>query len=201
MKRTILTGLLFVGFSFWSNAQVLTKINDVAPLQEDLVGVKKGDAWGFINTDGKLVVDFREDIVYTLDQYPVFNDGLCLIQEVKDGITYYGYINAKGDEVIPAEYLDATPFEKGYARVIKHYKVETGTTNALGKRIVNYSYNELLIDTTNETVQHLRGPHHLLFDANALKTNPPLITSRFIGDDFIAVRENDNTYSIYKLEK
>lgn len=44
MKRTILTGLLFVGFSFWSNAQVLTKINDVAPLQEDLVGVKKGDA-------------------------------------------------------------------------------------------------------------------------------------------------------------
>lgn len=59
MKRTILTGLLFVGFSFWSNAQVLTKINDVAPLQEDLVGVKKGDAWGFINTDGKLVVDFR----------------------------------------------------------------------------------------------------------------------------------------------
>jgi len=44
MKRTMLTVLLFVSFSLWTHAQVLTKIDDVAPLQEDLVGVKKGDA-------------------------------------------------------------------------------------------------------------------------------------------------------------
>lgn len=200
MKRTMLTILLLVSFSFWTNAQVLTKIDDVAPLQDDLVGVKKGDAWGFINTDGQLVIDYRKDIVYTAAQYPVFNDGLCLIQEEKDGIMYYGYMNAKGEVVIPAEYLAATPFENGYARVIKHYEVETSTTNALGKRIVNYSYNELLIGTDNKTIQHLQGPHHLLFDANAIKANPPVITSKLIGDDLISVRKKDNTYTIYKLE-
>jgi len=109
-------------------------------------------------------------------------------------------MNAKGDIAIPAEYLAATPFENGYARVIKHYEIETSTTNALGKRIVNYSYNELLINTKNKTIQHLQGPHHLLFDANAIKANPPVITSKLIGDDLIAVRKKDNTYTIYKLE-
>src|SRR5690554_3406937 len=74
MKRTMLTVLLFVSFSLWTHAQVLTKIDDVAPLQEDLVGVKKGDAWGFINTDGELVIDYRNDVVSTSAHYPVFND-------------------------------------------------------------------------------------------------------------------------------
>src|SRR5690554_2921378 len=157
MKRTMLTVLLFVSFSLWTHAQVLTKIDDVAPLQEDLVGVKKGDAWGFINTDGELVIDYRNDVVSTSAHYPVFNDGLCLIQEKKDGITYFGYMNAKGDIAIPAEYLAATPFENGYARVIKHYEIETSTTNALGKRIVNNTNNKLLINTKNKQSSIYKG--------------------------------------------
>lgn len=200
MKRTVLITLLFAGL-FSANAQILTKIDKVAPLQEDRIGVKKGDSWGFINSNGKLVIDYRKDVVYTPNDYPVFNDGLCMVQEVKDGITYYGYINIEGEKVIPTDYLAATPFENGYARVIKYYKTDTGTTNALGKKIVNYSYNELLIDPDNETVQHLRGPNHLLLNANALKTNPPIITSKVIGKNLIAVRKKDNTYTIYKLDK
>lgn len=201
MKRSILLVLLLTSLSFCANAQILTKIDHVAPLQEGLVGVKKGDSWGFIDSEGTLVINYRKDIAISSDEYPVFSDGLCLIEEVKDGITYYGYMNTKGDKVIPADYLAATPFENGYARVIKHYKTDTGTTNALGKKIVNYSYNELLVDTKNQTVQHLRGPNHLLFDRSELQQNPPAITSLFIGDNLIAVREKDDTYTIYKLDK
>lgn len=201
MKRTILIVLLLSVLPFATNAQALKKIDEVASFQEGLGGVKKGDAWGFIDADGILVIDYRKDIVEPPNGDPTFSNGMCLIQEEKDGITYYGYINTKGEKVIPAEYLAATPFENGYARVIKHYKSDTGTTNALGKKIVNYSYNELIIDPKNQTVQHLQGPNPILFDSSKLKENPPVITSMFISDNLIAVREKDNSYTIYKLEK
>jgi len=201
MKRYILITLLLASISFHTNAQVLTKIDKVTLLQEGLGGVEKGGEWGFIDSNGILVINYRKDIVVPSGGTPTFSSGMCLIQEVTDGITFYGYINTKGEKVIPAEYLVATPFENGYARVIKYYKEDTGTINALGKNIVNYSYNELVINTKNKTIQHLRGPYHLLFDRLHIQQNPPVITSTFISDNLIAVRENDNTYTIYKLGK
>ena len=201
MKRTILIILILSFLPFATNAQVLTKVDKLAPFQEGLGGVKKGDSWGFIDADGILVIDYRKDIAVSSTGEPTFNSGMCLIQEEKDGIIYYGYINTKGEKVIPAEYLAATIFENGYARVIKHYKEDTGTTNALGKNIVNYSYNELVIDAKNKTVQHLQGPNYFLFDRVKLKMDPPVITSMFISENLIAVPENDNTYTVYKLGK
>lgn len=201
MKNKILFVLVLSMLPWLTNAQTLKKLDKVASFQENLAGVKKDDSWGFIDTTGKLVIDYRSDIVVPPNGEPSFNNGRCMIQEVKDGITYYGYINAKGESVISTEYLNATPFENGYARVIKHYKSDTGTTNALGKNIVNYSYNELVIDSKGQTVQHLQGPNHLLFDKIRLKENPPLITSNFIRENLVVVRENDNTYTIYKLKK
>lgn len=193
--------LLVAGMPLLTNAQVITKVNDVAPFQEGLAGVQKGNAWGFIDADGKLIVDYRTDLVLPPNGKPVFSDGMCMIKEEKDGLILFGYIDTRGRTAIPAEYLAATPFENGYARVIKYYKEDTGTTNALGKNIVNYSYNELLINPKNQTVQHLRGPNRFLFDKTRLRDNPPPITSFFIGDALIAVKEADNTYSVYRVSE
>lgn len=201
MKLAILITLLLTSLSFLSTAQVLTEVDEIAPFQEGLAGVKKGNSWGFVNDTGTLTIAYRKDIVVSPNGAPVFSEGYCLVQEVRDGITLYGYINTKGEKVIPADYLAATPFENGYARVIKYYKEDTGTTNVLGKHIVNYSYNELVIDTKNATIQILRGPNNLLFDELKLKQNPPIIRSTFINDNLIAVREKDNTYTVYKLSK
>ncbi len=201
MKRSILITLLLISLSFLSNAQILTEVDEIAPFQEGLAAVKKGNSWGFINNNGTLILDYRKDLVVPPNGAPLFNDGLCLVQEVRDGITFYGYINTKGDKVIPADYLVATPFENGFARVIKYYKEDTGAINALGKNIVNYSYNELVIDTKNEIIQHLRGPNNLLLDSLKLKQNPPTILSKFINDSLIALRKKDNTYTVYKLHK
>ena len=201
MKRSILIVLLLTSLSFCANAQVLTKVDKIAPFEDGLGGMKKGDSWGFIDANGTLVIDYRKDLAVSSDGFPVFSDGLCLIQKTRDGITFYGYINTKGVKVIPADYLAATPFENGYARVIRYYIEDTGNINVLGKNIVNYSYNELVIDTKNETIQHLRGPNHLLFDSLHLQQNVPVITSKFIDDNLIAVRLKDNTYTVYKLSK
>src|SRR5690625_1355717 len=125
MKQLFFSLLLIMSLSLCVNAQALKEIDEVAPFNEGLGGVKKGDAWGFIDSDGELVIKFREDIVETPKITPIFNDGLCLIKKVKDGITFYGYINTKGEEVIPVEYLKATPFDNGFVRVIIFIEVVT----------------------------------------------------------------------------
>lgn len=201
MKRFLLMVVLLTNFSFLLNAQVLTNIDEIAPFEEGFSGVKKDGLWGFIDSSGALVIDYRDDIVASSNKAPAFSNGMCLIQEVKDDITFYGYINTEGEIVIPAEYLMATPFENGYARVIKHYKEVTSSTNVLGKRIVYYSYNEIVINTENHTVQVLRGPYNLLFDKYELQKNPPVITSKFLSESLIAVRDKDNKYIIYNLDK
>lgn len=183
------------------NSQTLSKIDNIGTFQEGLTAIKKGDSWGFIDSSGTVVIDFRDDLVASPKRPPVFNSGLCPIKKIKNGITYFGYIDTKGSVVISPEYLAITPFENGYARVIKHYKTNTGSTNALGKNIVKYSYNEIIIDTNNRALQHLRGPINLLFDRLKLLQNPPIITSSFINKNLIAVKENDNTYTIYNLNK
>lgn len=199
MKQLIL--ILLTCFPLITNAQVLSKIDKVTPFQEGLGSVEKNNSWGFINSEGTLIIDYRKDVVAFSGEHPVFNNGLCLIQEVRDGITFYGYINKMGEKVIPTEYIAATPFKNGYARVIKYYKSKTNATNALGKTIVNYSYNELVIDTKNKKVQHLRGPNTLLFKNLKSKQNQPNIASQFISDRLIAVKEKNGTYTIYKLDE
>ena len=201
MIRSILIILLLTSFPFLTISQVQTKIDTIAPFEEGLAGVEKNGLWGFIDSNGVIVIDYRNDIVVSLNNAPTFSNGMCLIQEDKDGVIFYGYINTKGEKRIPAEYLLATPFENGYARVIKHYKTVTSSTNALGKRIVYYSYNELLIDTENQTVQHLRGPQNLIMNEYELRKNPPKITSMFINDNLIAVRDKNNKYKIYNFKK
>src|SRR5699024_8230912 len=122
MIRSIIIILLVTSFPFITFSQVQTKIDEVAPFVEGLAGVKKVNLWGFIDSSGVIVIDYRNDIVALANKAPTFSNGMCLIQEDKDGIIFYGYINTKGEKEIPAEYLMATPFENGYARVIKHYK-------------------------------------------------------------------------------
>jgi hypothetical protein len=57
---------------------------------------------------------------------------LCLVKEKREDIVYYGYINTKGETNMPTQYLIATPFENGQARVIKCYKTDTNGDTILG---------------------------------------------------------------------
>ena len=199
MKSKPLLILLISFLPFATIAQVISKIDEVGSFSENFAAVKKDGAWGFINTEGVLVVDFSTEIISPPNGAPTFSSGMCMFKEVRDGITFYGFINTKGEKAIPAEYIVASPFENGYARVIKYYETESSGTNALGKKIVNYSYNELVIDTNNEVVQHLIGPKNL--DMQNLKSSNFFLGlfSFFVGENLIAVYQSDNTFSIFKL--
>lgn len=198
--RKLIT-LFILSIVYATGAQQLKSIEKIADFSDGLMAINVNDSWGFIDMDGTLVIDYRKDIVALPGESPIFSDGLCLIKENREEIIYYGYMNTKGETIIPTEYIVATPFENGFARVIQCYKTDTGGNNILGQDIVNYSYNELIIDTKNKLVLHISGPEHLLLSKLKLQEDIPVIHTKFIGDHLIAVKEDDNTYSIYSLNK
>lgn len=68
---------------------------------------------GYIDKQGNLVIDLPEEIVIAGD----FNEGMAPFA-IKKGDDYlWGFINKKGEQVIPAEYTKVYPFSEGYARV------------------------------------------------------------------------------------
>jgi hypothetical protein len=187
--------------------QLLNDIDEITPFHEGMAAIRKGTSWGFINSEGKKIIDFRNDIVRnpvkmnsddSSKNYPYFSDDRCLIKQVKDGITYYGYIDKTGKVVIEAKFLNATPFVNGNALVIKMYKEKLNASNALGKDIVNYSYAEILIDKNENLVQFLRGPKNFTLSSQNLKT-PPSIVSQLLSDNLVAVKTDQGTWEIYKL--
>jgi len=120
LKFYLLLLSVFIATSGNIYAQDLNNLDKIAPFNEGIAAIQKGDLWGFIDDQGKLVINFREDLYISSEGYPVFNGGYCLIHKEIEGILYYGYINKKGVTIIEPQYLAATSFENGLARVIKH---------------------------------------------------------------------------------
>lgn len=86
--------------------------------REGLCAVKRGEKWGFIDTQGNLVIDFILDFYSFRYEYPFFSSGLCMLTYSKGGMKALRYIDKKGQEVISnPNYIDGTPFIDGYAMV------------------------------------------------------------------------------------
>lgn len=194
--------LLFV-LSMAGGIAQQTVIDYIAPFHEGLAAVKKGDSWGFVNTSGDLVVNYRTDLV-TLEsksgiQYPRFESGRALIFKVQEGIRHFGYIDMMGSVVIEPNYINAGSFYQGHAIVLKVNKQTLGRNEVLGKDVVSYSFNEVVIDPDGEVVTFLRGPINLQYDKEYLKDSPP-IKSKFVHDKLVATQQEDSGWELHSLE-
>ena len=72
-----------------------------------LIPVRRGNLWGYIDSDGNPVVPPR------YDKAGVFYDGMARV--MKDGLI--GYVDAEGREVITPQFREAQPFVNGYAEI------------------------------------------------------------------------------------
>jgi hypothetical protein len=98
-----------------SDGKVITekKFDETDAFYEGLAAVKMGDHYGFIDSTGT--------VVFTLEPeyYPMhFSDGLALVVQTADSTDRWGYINKKGEWVIPPQFVDADHFYGGLAYVI-----------------------------------------------------------------------------------
>ena len=202
--------IIFIIFCSQGIAQIIRGVDEVTPYHEDLAAIKKENQWAFINKEGLKVIDFRDDLVSTIDEhfldekgissvsYPLFKEGRCLIKKIIDRVYYYGYIDNNGKEIIAPQYVNATNFMNGYAIIIKFATIVLGENEALDKRVVSYKLEEYVIDTSGKLIKYLDNARNSI--PSNLKNNiPPEFESKFIAPHLIAVKSKDQKWDIYEF--
>ena len=195
MKKLLITLVLipFIGI-----AQTFENLDYISPFSNGVAAIKKGNEWGFIDPEGNLIVDFRNDLVLTKTgnaTYPIFSNEKCLIAHQKDGILYYGYIDKTGKTVITPQFLNATNFEYDKALVLKVEKETIGYNDIFKKDVVNYHYFEVVIDENGNSLDHLTQLALHISPKYSKSKEPPVITSKFISDNLIAVKSDENKWN------
>ncbi len=185
-----------VGFT-----QVLSNIDEVIQINEDLIAIRNGNQWGFINEEGLLVIDYRDDFVLNNDEtksYPFFKDGRCLIRKLV-GIEYlYGFIDTAGNEIIEPQYLNASNFYNGYTIISKLLKEKIGFNEVLKKDIISSKVEEFIIDIHGEVVLYLENPINYI-PPTVVSKIPPKLHSKFIAPHLVAVMKKDEKWDIYEF--
>jgi hypothetical protein len=161
------------GFVNKSGIEIIPVIYDQVGfnITEDLISVKQKNKWGFVNRNNEIIIAFEYDEAYPFfdgiafvkkeniyegidknntvkakfstekSEFPFYSNNLSLFK--KDG--KYGYINKKGNVVIPAIYLYAYPFVNEMAYVELNGK--SGFINKKGKEIIPITYNQLWLES------------------------------------------------------
>jgi len=200
MKRLLIVIFLIpiLGFS-----QSIENVDYISAFNNGVAAVKKGGKWGFMDKEGTLVINYRDDLVSTKTDntnYPIFRNERCLVTLKKDGIPYYGYIDKSGKIVVEPQFLNATNFIENAAIVLKLVKENLGT-NELMKNVVSYHYFEVIIDKDGEVNQYLsQDPIHITLTKEKMR-NKPVITSKLISDNLIAIRNNNKKWTVKKVKE
>ncbi len=201
MKKFLITLVLI---PFLGIAQTLEDLEYVSPFHNDVAAIKKGNEWGFIDQEGKIIVDFRNDLILTKtdnETYPIFSNEKCLIAHQKDGVLYYGYIDKTGKTVITPQFLNATNFEYDKALALTVHKETIGYNDIFNKDVVSYHYFEVIIDKQGKTIDHLTQLAIHISPKDKNDKNPPAITSKLISASLVLVSGKNNTWSLKKINQ
>ncbi len=190
--RTRLISFALIFFSCLGFAQDIKDLDFIAPFKDGLAAVQRDGKWGFIDETGTLVIDFRKDVtILPVDEenksrYPYFKEGRCLIQKIEKDIPFYGFMDKSGTIVIEPVYINASNFKDGMAIVSELTKESLGRNDLLDKRVVNYSFTEIAIDTSGKLLYYLTEPQHVTLDKKYLRKLPK-IRSAVLNENLIAI--------------
>ncbi|MEC3965169.1 WG repeat-containing protein [Flagellimonas halotolerans] len=220
MRLKYLVGLAFMAIPFLMGAQTLETINDptikikelteVGPFSEGLAAVRKDGKWGFIDMEGNLAVDFRDDVVWNQNadesrndikgiKYPKFKNGLCAIQMIKDeGIPYYGFMNTQGKVAIEPEYLNVTGFKDDRAIGIYCRRTFRGK-NDFQLNIYDYALTEVVLNNMGEIIWPISKREDISMSKRRYQT--PNMAASFISSDLILIKTGDNDLQICKISE
>ena len=97
--------ILILLVPFFMNAQELQDLSYVGSLHNGYAPVKKNNQWGFINSTGDLIVNFRNDLIeneevsvsgdlgVATQKVPVMQENRAIIKKNIQGVNYYGFID------------------------------------------------------------------------------------------------------------
>ncbi len=110
-------------------------IHDIGDFYEGLAWFKTNGKYGFVNTDAKVIIPPKYDVVSD------FSEGHAIAR--LNGI--YGALNTQGETVIPFEYEGIAPPQKGLFRVKKGKGMEGrwGAVNLKNELVIPYEYQAI----------------------------------------------------------
>ncbi len=198
--KILFIAIAIIPFIGWT--QPVEDLDYISPFHEDVAAIQKNGQWAFINREGAVVINFRDDLVIEKTEqgsYPKFYDNRCLIKTKREGITYFGYIDKSGKSILKPEFLNATNFKNGLAIVLELVKEDKGENEILGKKVVYYKYYEVIIETNGENKMYLTpGGVNVVLDKKFLK-EPPRITSKLISDQLIVAKGDNGKLAVRKI--
>ena len=183
--------------------QTIENIDFVSPFHDGLSAVKKGNNWAFIDQNGSITIDFRQDLVKTKTDkgyYPLFSNGKCIIAQKKDDILLYGFIDKKGNISIEPQFLNVLNFQGNKTLALIVHKETIGFNDIFKKDVVNYHYFEVVIDENGNSLDHLTQLALHISPKYSKSKEPPVITSKFISDNLIAVKSDENKWNLRKIK-
>ena len=146
------------------------KYDSVWEFQEGFYPVKLNGKWGLINTQGEEVTplkydwieDFRDGFAKVVlvvngkakcgfvntegKEVMSLYDGVWAFREGLAGVRLdgkWGFINTKGEAVIPPQYDDVEDFYEGFARVMLNDKC--GLINSVGEEVIPPKYDDVRV--------------------------------------------------------
>lgn len=192
-------------------SQVIQDLEFIGPANEGYIPVFKNNKWGFINSQGEVVVNFRSDLIHNektsskadlgvaSQKIPGVYDGRIIIKKVINKIPYYGFIDSSGKTVIEPEFLNVSNFNNGHALALKIEEKFLGRNDLLDITIKSYNYDVVLIDREGEVKQYLAGPFPVGISREKLR-EAPRIEARWVSEDLIAVKNPQKKWEIYKTK-
>lgn len=202
MKKAIILLLSITLIPVLVHGQSIKNLDYISPFHDGIAAIKQGNEWAFINQKGEIIVNFRNDLVATTTSegnFPIFDNERCLIVNIKDGISYFGYIDTTGKTVIETQFLNATNFNNGMAIALKLDKEVTAKNTALNKDVVYYKYFQVTIDSNGDIKNYLSEKGvNIVLDKKFLST-PPIITSKRISDQLFSIKGEDGKLAVKKI--
>lgn len=207
MKNLILGILISIPFVLFAQEQ--KEFDFVANQENGFTAVKQANSWGFLNNEGDMVVSLRNDLVANGEpqtgkigvegiRYPQLKEERAIIKKQRDGINYYGFINANGKTIIEPVYLNVSNFSNGKALAIKLEEERLGKNPLLGKGVISYKYDVVLINKDGEIIKYLEGPFPVAVSKKKLR-EAPAINAKWIGENALSVKGPDGKWKIHKL--
>ena len=190
------------------HSQTIKNIDEIAPFSEGLAAVRQGNQWGFINEEGTMVINFRNDIYWNKDadtskkdisgvQYPMFNEGRCLItKKVEDGVSVFGFIDTKGKVVLEPQLLNVYPFKNGFTTAVLFEKSMKGK-NEFNLDIYEFKFHDVMLDTSGEIVEFFNRRNNIQMTKKRYQM--PSVGVKQLKDGLVAVYTQDQGWEVRKI--
>ncbi|MGW9685772.1 WG repeat-containing protein [Flagellimonas sp. 2504JD1-5] len=199
--------LMFIVQTSFNAQEKLEGLNQITEYKEGLAAVRKGNQWGFINKKGELAIDFRNDLVWNKDakpanqgllgiRYPSFENGMCPVQQLEDGIPIYGFINTHGKLVVDYQFLNVSSFKDGYATGVYFDKVLRGT-NEFKLKIYDFKFHDVLIDSKGKIVEFFDRRYNIQMTKKRYKM--PALRVKYLSKDMVAIFVEGKGWEIRKV--